>query len=433
MKEYRVHFPWRGIRGGIVMLTAAILLPGCPGDPPPDDDEPRFGNTTDPTNAGASFIGSAACRACHPGIDASQAFHAHAHALKRIEGAPPEYPEVSPEVGVPEPPEGFGWDDIAYVHGGYLRRARFIGSDGFVLTTGTTGVDTQWNLRFLPNGQFAGFAPYEEDRVEPKPFEHADFSRLTAGARPFDPLNPRFHENRPGIRGTWFEPGVQCESCHGPGSRHVANPAARDIFVDTRAAACGACHDAASDPGGHVILAEQGYINHNEQFSELRASGGHASFSCSTCHDPHASVHFEPDRGIHTDCVSCHADVSMALHEGIIYASGDYVERMDCKSCHMPFATREASVADEAFAGQLGRVGDVRTHIFRINTDNVDFRAMFNEDLNMVRKDDLGRAAVTVDFVCLRCHNGRGNAFDLTIRSASDIGDFMHEVAPRPR
>ena len=105
----------------------------------------------------------------------------------------------------------------------------------------------------------------------------------------------------------------------------------------------------------------------------------------------------------------------MALHGGITYVRGDYTEELSCESCHMPFATRSGSHATEAAVGALGRAGDTRTHIFRINTSETDYTGMFNEDMTEVLKDENGQAAVTLDYVCLRCHNGIGSAFELTL------------------
>jgi len=47
-----------------------------------------------------------------------------------------------------------------------------------------------------------------------------------------------------------------------------------------------------------------------------------------------------------------------------------------------------------------------------------------------VARDANGRAAVTLDFVCLRCHNGVGNAFELTVTSASAVTATMHPDGP---
>jgi len=52
---------------------------------------------------------------------------------------------------------------------------------------------------------------------------------------------------------------------------------------------------------------------------------------------------------------------------------------------------------------------------------------MFTADMTSVQKDTAGRAAVTVDFVCLRCHNTEnGYPFRLTVRSASEIALGIH-------
>ena len=66
-----------------------------------------------------------------------------------------------------------------------------------------------------------------------------------------------------------------------------------------------------------------------------------------------------------------------------------------------------------------------------LDTDatDTDASAMFNAGGSAVQKDGQGRAAVTVDFVCLRCHNQAGNVFPLTLSGARLIADGMHERA----
>jgi hypothetical protein len=68
---------------------------------------------------------------------------------------------------------------------------------------------------------------------------------------------------------------------------------------------------------------------------------------------------------------------------------------VECKDCHMPFATKSAN--------KLGPFeGDLQTHIFYINTD--PDASMFNEAGDFVALDENGKAAVTLDFACKRCH-----------------------------
>jgi predicted CXXCH cytochrome family protein len=327
---------------------------------------------------------------------------------------------------VPNPPEGFEWEDIAYVIGGYTKKGRYVNQDGFTLTTGVDGVLTQWNLDFPPNGTQAGFVAYDSSRETPKPYDYSCFVCHTTGPMPQDEDFPEFQDNRPGMAGTFEEAGIQCESCHGPGSNHVSSPEARDMFVSTDSQLCGECHDRPFNNGGVVIQASGGYIRHHEQYPELLASGRHSALDCGTCHNPHASTIYDRDNGIIKSCANCHEGVDMALHAGAVYTRGDYSEEVTCESCHMPAASKSATAATADVVGDSGRMGDTRTHIFRIDTSANDYTAMFNAEQNEVVKDAEGRAAVTLDFVCLRCHNGIGNAISLTLEAASSLAVGLH-------
>lgn len=419
-----------------VALMVLLMGQGCPPVPTDDMDEavPVYNNTVDRTNGGAGYVGAATCMACHqtfhPDIVAGHMLHGHSHILNRVLGAPPVYPAQAARAGVPQPPAGKSWLDVSYVVGGYIRKAQFIDQDGFLMTDDAEGVNTQWNLSLPRNGAQAGFAPHEDQGgfgpESRKPYDHACFVCHTTGPASLDVNGGRFQEGRPGFEGTWVEDGVQCEACHGPGSRHLPNPAARDLFVDTQATTCNACHNRPFGQDGSVIQARDGFIENDEQFSELSASGGHAGFKCTTCHNPHHGTNYDLQNAISTQCIVCHADKNMAIHEGFVYVRGDYVEPLTCVSCHMPLASRSATAAGEDVVGSVARVGDIRTHVFRINVANADFNAMFTPDGTEVAKDGAGRAAVTLDFVCLRCHNGAGNGFELRLFSASEIALRMH-------
>lgn len=415
----------------MIMVSATGLLlatlAGCPGgEDGSADDRPIYSNTTDPTNGGARYLGSTSCRACHPTVDTQQSLHGHAHVLTRIEGLGPRFPEMADRADVPAPPDGFAWTDIPYVVGGYTRRANFIDADGYVLVTGLAGVPTQWNQALLADGSEPGFVDYEPERTERKPYGDTCFRCHTTGAQPQDEEDPAFQESRPGFLGTWQEAGVQCEACHGPGARHITNPDARDLFVDVSAAGCGRCHDRPFGNEGRTLAAQDGYIASRSQYAELRASGGHAEFACVTCHDPHVSVNYQRDSALRKTCEDCHPGVNMALHRGRTYERGDYTEPVTCISCHMPFASRSATAAGPEVVGESGRMADLRTHVFRVDTRMVDYTAMFTEDGSQVRKDAQERAAVTVDFVCLRCHNDKGNAFGFDVFTAGDIANLIH-------
>ncbi len=414
------------------LCLGSFLLSGCPTNDSTQRERIGFANTQDFTNSGAKLLGTAACSACHASIAATHQLHGHAHALKAVRGVAPEFPASAVDAGVPTPPGNLTWRDISHVVGGFAKGARFVDSQGFVLSSGELGgAPAQWNLRFGPNGTQAGFAEEFPASATPLPFEFDELRRRSTGSQPADGDNPQSQENRPGIQGVWFEAGVQCEACHGPGGSHFDTSGrtvridVTRIFVDPRGAqTCDACH---SQPYGDVsarIPALDGYLRPFAQAAELRASGGHRDFTCSTCHDPHRSLVSDRSAAIRNECRACHISETMAGHGGAAYVSGEYRETLSCESCHMPYAARRASAAS---GGGGARIGDTRSHVFRINTDAVDFRGVFSADGAELLRDAVGRAAISVDFVCLRCHNGAG-LFSLSVARAAEIAGRIHEL-----
>lgn len=410
------------------LLVWIALLGGCP-----ETENQRtqpYANQTDKSNGDAQLIGASACRQCHADVAEVHATHPHAAALSPVSGAAPELP-VGP--GVPDPPDGFEWSDISYLIGGNHRKACFVSSDGFILTTGVTGVATQYNLAFAPNGTTAGFAPLDPDSLDSRPLDFDEFSHRTTGPVDFDPSEPRNQDSRRGILGTWSEPGVQCEACHGPGGAHFSTADRRvvvhtdRIFVDgTGQQTCKACHSRPFGGGSTTILARNGFIRDQQQATELRASGGHSAFACTICHDPHRAL--SAGDGLRNTCTVCHGDATMGGHRGKVYrrSSDGYTESLACESCHMPYATLSAASATTSVA-PTGRIGDVRTHIFRVSTTaDADYRTFLTDDESAVRLDAQGRAAVTADYVCLRCHNGAG-VFELTAARAAEIAPHVHD------
>ncbi|MEN8098525.1 MAG: hypothetical protein ABFQ89_05575, partial [Chloroflexota bacterium] len=89
----------------------------------------------------AQYAGSEACADCHAGV--YDLFSKSGHAFKLnpvVDGKPPEYPFTE----VPSPPDGYTWDDITYVIGGYNWKARFIDTNGYIIT-GDENATTQYN------------------------------------------------------------------------------------------------------------------------------------------------------------------------------------------------------------------------------------------------------------------------------------------------
>ncbi|NIS64809.1 MAG: hypothetical protein GTO05_06590, partial [Gemmatimonadales bacterium] len=221
-------------------------------------------------------------------------------------------------------------------------------ADGYILTDGKAGTQTQYNVPQSALGYPAGWAPYEPAQASPKPYDcgacHATGWQSTAQNGGVN------QDGLPGIDGTWEEPGVKCEACHGPGATHVATMDAANIVVDNSAAMCGQCH-ARGDPA--TIATSGGFINHYAQYNELLA-GAHSARNCVDCHSPHTGVRYGQAAagGIRTACVDCHQ--GMVLRHTTVA----------CEGCHMPYATKSAQNRDVYRA-------DVRTHLFRINPDSL--------------------------------------------------------------
>ena len=275
-------------------------------------------------------------------------------------------------------PNGISWDDVTYVIGGYKWKSRYIDDRGYIITTtldaGGNPVDGVNQYNYL-TGEWSDYHPGEVD----KPYD-CGICHTTAWIPDEDwDTDGDLSDNQdglPGMHGTFFAGGIQCEQCHGPGF---------EMNVDDSAEFCGTCHyrgDLATIP------ASGGFIKHHEQYNEFLA-GPHTFLDCTTCHDPHLRGEFS----IREDAqcgVSCHASIGDSYAET---SMADY--GVECKDCHLSYATKSAQA--------LGpHQGDVQTHIWYINTDPT--ANMFTEDGLFVALDDDGKAAVTMDFACQRCH-----------------------------
>lgn len=182
-------------------------------------------------------------------------------------------------------------------------------------------------------------------------------------------------------------PYVGCESCHGPGGKHVTAPSPATIIVDTTADLCKPCH---SRNDGTVIEAQDEFIKLQQQYNEW-VSTKHGKFlQCAGCHNPHYSLESAPMNAIKATCWECH--VSKKRYLGM--------QLVACTSCHMAPAVK---AADSTGIG-LYRKGDTASHIWRIKTEAEPYQ-MFAFDGTFAVKDAAG-PFLTLNFACLSCHNG---------------------------
>ena len=134
---------WLIICGALVLMT--VLLAACAGTEGPQGvpgpagpagpegpqgpvgEEGPAGPPGQVASAAAEYVGAETCGNCHP--DIYEVFMKSGHAWKLnpvVDGQPPQYPFTE----LSELPEGYTWDDILYVIGGYNWKARFVDKDG---------------------------------------------------------------------------------------------------------------------------------------------------------------------------------------------------------------------------------------------------------------------------------------------------------------
>jgi hypothetical protein len=373
----------------VLVLAVAVGCKGSTGTTGPP------GPVGPPGSVYAEYVGSAECGTsdCHEDIAQVFAKSGHPYKLNKVESAePPQYPFSS----VPAPPEGYTWDDITYVIGGYGWKARFIDKDGYIITGSDENATTQYNLYNANLGVGPGWSAYHAGELQ-KPYNCG--ACHTTGYRP-----EGNQDGLPGLIGTWSEPGVQCEACHGPGENHVNKPYGVAMTVDRSAELCGECHARGTV---EAIDASGGFVRHHEQYEELFQSK-HRALTCIACHDPHQGIIQARKTGedtVRVDCYSCHFKEirSQKDHE----ESND----VDCIDCHMPFLVKSALADADAYTG------DIRVHLWAIDPDAI---SQFSED---------GKTAISqisLDIACRSCHRDGGTASDLTDEELHESAEEYH-------
>jgi len=307
----------------------------------------------------ATYVGAEKCAMCHRDVFDEWKASGHANILRPAEEAR--------AAGLPKP-DYVSWDDILFVIGGFGWKARYIGQDGYIITQSKDGKVKGQNQFNLETERFADYHAGEK-------------KAYTCGTCHTTGYNSEGHQmGLEGLVGTWAFEGVQCERCHGPGSKHAQTANPEFIKVDESKELCGQCHIRGEDP--NVIPAKGGFIRHHEQYQELLASP-HKDLNCVACHDPHE----RSGLSIKNDCATCHPG-DAAEFEGSEMAEAG----VTCTDCHMAEVTKSA-------VKRGPYEGDVMTHLFRINTDPE--APQFTED---------GKSAmpyITLPYACLPCHSDR--------------------------
>jgi DmsE family decaheme c-type cytochrome len=139
--------------------------------------------------------------------------------------------------------------------------------------------------------------------------------------------------------------GKACESCHGPGSKHVESLSAADIRNPAKMSpvevdrTCLACHR-----------------NQPTTSGRLEASHAHNDIACTSCHSVHAHgpdglVSRKP-ADINTQCESCHIDVKASFAEPFKHRVPE--NAMTCVDCHNPHGSFKPGLQRLAHANEPG-------------------------------------------------------------------------------
>lgn len=141
---------------------------------------------------------------------------------------------------------------------------------------------------------------------------HQEITRNFGGS-----VHSRFFKEDPDYHGV-----SGCESCHGPGSKHVVAGGGKGVFI----------HNPKNDPQPCLEC-------HQQQHAEFSLPQHHpvleGQMNCIQCHDPHGREIFKQPGGLalarqDQQCAQCHREQSRSfvfVHEGM---------QDGCTSCHQP-------------------------------------------------------------------------------------------------
>ncbi len=350
--------------------------------PPVGAQQPRASGSV----AGAQYVGSVACAACHRDTYESWRKSRMANVVRD----PRTHPDaIIPDLNMSNKLVTFSREDIAFVYGSRWKQRYFkkVGDDYFPLPAQWDITHHIWLPYFVPANAdwWAGLYP-------PDNFK-----------RPTGPLCDGCHSVNYDIKTkSVTEWNVGCERCHGAGSVHVAAPSRANIINPARLDyvhandTCIQCHSQGRPPGNPIAgkyydwpvgfhmggdlaqfwtledhalgqttfthfpdgTAHKNRMQGNDFVQSLMYTRG---VTCFSCHDPHESDNVASLRATGNGlCLTCHgADTQNGPHAPSIAAHTHHAPDSPgstCIACHMP-----------AIEQTIGDV-QVHAHTFRFVT-----------------------------------------------------------------
>jgi hypothetical protein len=311
--------------------------------------------------AATGYAGAKICGGCHPAEFASQSSSAHANALFRA----PDHPLAAAFAAGAKLTRKPRYRFEFFRPGGELRTRISDGTDvmdlpmewafgaGQQAVTFVTKIDKDWYVEhystYYSVPRSWGATPGQE--IPPASLPEAA-GRVYSTSDPATGIAGCFecHSTGPvsfGAAGEAriTEPGVRCESCHGQGAEHAANPSRKNIRNPENLSArelnrfCGTCHRQPAPPGQTVDWKASWNVRHQPMYLNesacFRKSGG--ALTCLTCHDPHEPAGKKASTFYNSRCVDCHSTTAPPPKPAC-----ETQTPANCIDCHMPLVSPQA-------------------------------------------------------------------------------------------
>lgn len=410
---------WVFIIGGVLILAA--IMTACAGPQGPEGQVGPAGPAGPEGPAGpvgaqgpsgeagqpdggpsGNYIGDEACSGCHSDLAKFYSLSGHPWSLSQVsEGKVPDFPFTS----INSLPSGYSLKDISFIIGGYYWKAIFVDSQGYIITdapekTGDISYLNQLNFSNSMLGLSSSWSSYHPGE--------ADLLTACGSCHSTGYARGSNQDNLAGIVGSWAQPGVRCERCHGPGSQHASDPQNVNMVVERDSSLCEDCHTYRNVTPSALEI-KNGFIQHIDQYGDLSQSK-HQILDCLTCHDPHTGVVQLRQAGQQTTrlvCQDCH------FQEAQFQSNPTHVaQHIACIDCHMPRLIQSGSANLQAFTA------DFRTHVVAIDPR-----------MPHQYKDDgtLASGQISLDYACRRCHGTTKSDVEL---QAAAIGYHAAPAAP---